>query len=123
MHFPMKYSLEYFRQLTSEEKVIRWTGGQPRVIFQKKKESGTGGRNEPLDCRVYALSALRSLPINLRTLARKRLAMKKRSEETKSTDETPEKSPDTPENQPKTPKKVPIRRPRRPKRAGWLSAR
>jgi phage terminase large subunit GpA-like protein len=123
MHFPMKYSLEYFRQLTSEEKVIRWTGGQPRVIFQKKKESGTGGRNEPLDCRVYALSALRSLPINLRTLARKRLAMKKRSEETKSSDETPEKSPDTPENQPKTPKKVPIRRPRRPKRAGWLSAR
>jgi len=132
MHFPMEYSLEYFKQLTSEEKVVRWTAGQPRVSFQKKSDAGTGGRNEPLDCRVYAMAALRSLPINLRTLARKRKALKKRKYELK---QAPDSAPrqeeakegdaetETPENKPKARKKAQIRRQRPPRRANWLSVK
>lgn len=124
MHFPMEYSLEYFRQLTSEEKVVRWTGGQPTVRFQKKKDGGTGGRNEPLDCRVYAYAALRSMPLNLRTLARRLRAMRKRKEEEKENPK--QEAPEVPEpvkKTPKHPKKAPNRHRKQPRRTSWLSTK
>lgn len=68
-HFPLSYALEYFSGLTSEEKKITWTKGGPVVRFVKRKGEGKS-RNEPLDCRVYALAALRSLPMALRRLRR-----------------------------------------------------
>jgi len=48
-HFP-KYSIEYFRGLCSEERIVTDAG---KVHFQKKGSQ----RNEPLDCRVYAIAA------------------------------------------------------------------
>jgi phage terminase large subunit GpA-like protein len=48
-HFP-EYTLDYFRGLCSEERLITDTG---KVHFQKKGNI----RNEPLDCRVYAVAA------------------------------------------------------------------
>lgn len=125
MHFPMSYSVEYFKQLIAEEKVIRWSGGQPVVRFEKKKDAGTGGRNEPLDCRVYALSALRSLPLNLRTLARRQKAMKKRDAQPKT---APTENAETPEEpakmEPKRSKKRKPRVSRRPRKtSGWARAR
>jgi phage terminase large subunit GpA-like protein len=48
-HFP-KYSLDYFKGLCSEERTVTDAG---KVHFAKKGSQ----RNEPLDCRVYAIAA------------------------------------------------------------------
>jgi phage terminase large subunit GpA-like protein len=50
-HFP-QYGEEYFKQLTAEQLVTRIVKGYPRPEWQK-----TRGRNEALDCRVYARAA------------------------------------------------------------------
>lgn len=50
-HFP-EYDEEAFKQLTAEEQVVRIVRGYRRPIWQK-----TRGRNERLDCRVYARAA------------------------------------------------------------------
>lgn len=73
MHFPLAYSLEYFKGLTAEEKIVTWKSGTPRVEW-KKRSGAEKSRNEPLDVRVYALAALRSLPLALRRLRRKEKA-------------------------------------------------
>ncbi len=65
-HFPSCYDAEYFAQLTAERAVTTWRGGvQVRVYKQ------TRPRNEALDCRVYALAALRILNVNWKALARR----------------------------------------------------
>jgi phage terminase large subunit GpA-like protein len=65
-HFPSCYDAEYFAQLTAERAVTAWRGGvQVRVYKQ------TRPRNEALDCRVYALAALRILNVNWKALARR----------------------------------------------------
>lgn len=48
-HFP-EYALDYFRGICSEERVIT-DGG--KIHFEKKNNF----RNEPLDCRTYAIAA------------------------------------------------------------------
>ncbi len=55
-HFPadVVYDDEYFAQLTAEKLVTRYSKGRPRQEWVT-----TRARNEALDCRVYALSALR----------------------------------------------------------------
>ena len=55
-HFPADaaYDDEYFAQLTAEKLVTRYSKGRPRQEYVT-----TRARNEALDCRVYALSALR----------------------------------------------------------------
>ncbi len=54
-HFPIGegYDVEYFAQLTAEKCVTRYTRGFPRREWVKVR-----ARNEALDCRVYALSAV-----------------------------------------------------------------
>jgi phage terminase large subunit GpA-like protein len=47
-HFP-QYGEEYFKQLTSEELMVKIVKGYRRYEWQKRYE-----RNEALDCRVYA---------------------------------------------------------------------
>ena len=44
---------EYFAQLASERKVVRYSRGQPLVRFERK----VGARAEALDCLVYAWAA------------------------------------------------------------------
>lgn len=50
-HFPM-YAEEYFKQLTAEELVIKIVKG-----YKKYEWVNMYGRNEALDCRVYAMAA------------------------------------------------------------------
>ncbi|MBK6736209.1 MAG: phage terminase large subunit family protein [bacterium] len=54
-HFPEGdgYEQEYFKQLTAEKRVIRYTKGFPKAEWIK-----TRARNEALDCRVQAHAAL-----------------------------------------------------------------
>ncbi len=80
MHFPLTYALEYFSGLTSEEKVVTWKSGTPLVQW-KKRQGVRQSRNEPLDCRVYALAALRSLPMASRVLRDRRPVAKKQEPE------------------------------------------
>jgi phage terminase large subunit GpA-like protein len=60
-HFPDDRSVEYFRGLTSEKRVTRYFKGRPRKEWVKV---GTK-RNEPLDCRVYAMAALHILNVSV----------------------------------------------------------
>lgn len=54
-HFPVHegYDPEYFAQLASEKRVIRYHRGFPTFEWRKVR-----ARNETLDCRVYAMAAL-----------------------------------------------------------------
>lgn len=58
MHFPMDYrcgyDLEFFRGLCSEKMIIKRQRGQNVLVWEKTYE-----RNEPLDCRNYAMAAYR----------------------------------------------------------------
>lgn len=53
--FPEGRDAEYFRQLTAEKMVMRYVKGQPIREWTKPDKA----RNEALDCRVYALAALK----------------------------------------------------------------
>ncbi len=56
-HFPIADSHDerFFRMLTAEKKVLKFTRGKRLHVYECPK----GKRNESLDCRVYALAALR----------------------------------------------------------------
>ena len=56
-HFPMARDTEYFKQLTAEHVVTRFHKGRPIREWRKQASD----RNEALDCRVYAMSALQGL--------------------------------------------------------------
>lgn len=59
-HFPIAYDEVYFDGLTAEKVRTKYVKGYPvREWFCPK-----GRRNEPLDCRAYALAALLSRPVN-----------------------------------------------------------
>lgn len=53
-HFPVGRDADWFRQLTAEKLVTRYVKGFPVREWHKTEE-----RNEALDCRVYALAALK----------------------------------------------------------------
>lgn len=53
-HFPAGRDADWFRQLTVEKLVTRYVKGFPVREWHKTEE-----RNEALDCRVYALAALK----------------------------------------------------------------
>ena len=52
---------EYFQQLCSEKRVVRYSRGQPTIRFERK----TGYKAEALDCWVYAFAAFKSLHLQL----------------------------------------------------------
>ena len=58
-HFPIEsdkgYDEEYFRGLTAEHKVTKYSRGVARIIWEKRSDRA---RNEPLDLRNYATAAL-----------------------------------------------------------------
>lgn len=56
-HFPMHYEAEYFEELCSHRKIIRYSKGQPEAVWIKDPKM----RDEKLDCRVYAMAALEIL--------------------------------------------------------------
>ena len=59
-HFPSHYQEYYFDGLTSEQVRTKYIRGHPTREWWK----ADGKRNEPLDCRVYALAALLARPLN-----------------------------------------------------------
>ncbi len=63
VHFPADdaFDDQYFAQLTAERVVTRYRQGRPYRVWEVTK----GVRNEALDTFVYALAALKSLPIRL----------------------------------------------------------
>lgn len=58
-HFPIEsdrgYDEDYFKGLTSEHKITKYTKGQARIVWEKRSDRA---RNEPLDLRNYATAAL-----------------------------------------------------------------
>lgn len=62
-HFPKHYTEEYFKQLTSEKIKIIFEKGKKKRQWVKIRP-----RNEALDCRVYALSALKILNPNFKLI-------------------------------------------------------
>lgn len=60
------YDSVYFEGLTSEQRVIRSTPKGRKVEWVKKTQKA---RNEPLDCRVYAMAALGILNPNMEAIA------------------------------------------------------
>lgn len=62
-----RYDEVYFKQMLSEHRVLRVRGGIPYEMYEPVRERE---RNEALDCRVYALAALKSLgPIDWQRLS------------------------------------------------------
>jgi phage terminase large subunit GpA-like protein len=57
--------MEWYRQLTAEKLIIRYVKGQPIREWHKPDRA----RNEALDCRVYALAALKIMQPNLKRVA------------------------------------------------------
>lgn len=69
-HFPNKdvYNRQYFEGLTAENREIKIVRGQKILVWN----CPDGARNEPLDCRVYALAALQVYAPNLDVRAQRR---------------------------------------------------
>lgn len=69
MHFPNLecYDEEFFRQLTSEKPITKYSKGLPTGIRQWIK---TRARNEALDMRVYSLAAMVILNPNFKMIAK-----------------------------------------------------
>jgi phage terminase large subunit GpA-like protein len=53
-HFPIGLTNDYYKQLTAEKQITKYTNGHPKRIWVKKD----GARNEALDCEVYSYAAL-----------------------------------------------------------------
>lgn len=79
-HFPVGRDDEYFKQLTAEKIATRYHKG-----FAKREFVKTRTRNEALDVRVYAMSALSLLNVNLTSLAKTMEVKRKAQEEIKTT--------------------------------------
>lgn len=64
VHFPAADGFDdaYFEQLTAEKVVTRHRQGRPYRVWELKK---AGARNEALDTFVYALAALKAMPLRL----------------------------------------------------------
>lgn len=63
-HFPDDREPEYFHQLTAERLITRYVKGHPVREWHQMRD-----RNEALDCRVYALAALKLTNPNLKRAA------------------------------------------------------
>jgi phage terminase large subunit GpA-like protein len=64
-HFPHGRDPEWYKQITAEKLVTRYVKGQPVREWHKPDKA----RNEALDCRVYALAALKILQPSMRRFA------------------------------------------------------
>ena len=58
VHFSQDRDAEYFRQLTSERVITRYSFGRPERQWALRQE---GARNECLDTLVYSIAALHGL--------------------------------------------------------------
>ena len=80
IHFHDDLNEEYFRQLTAEKIVTKFSRGYKKRVFQKIRP-----RNEALDCFVYAMAAYAILNVNINSLSDKNKSDFGREEEVKQT--------------------------------------
>lgn len=66
-HFPADRDEEWFKQITAEKLTVRYVKGQPIREWKKPDKA----RNEALDCRNYALAALKIMQPSFKRLADK----------------------------------------------------
>ncbi len=117
-HFPSERQEDWFKQITSEKLLTKFLKGHPKREWHKN----SGDRNEGLDCRVYALAALKIMNPNLKKLHDRLVTNEEDETETptlRSKSEYQEKPPEektTPKRQ--TRRKV-SKRPRRPS-SNWV---
>lgn len=73
-HFPRGFGYDdaWFRQLTSERAVTKYTRGFPKRVYEKS----SGARNEALDMRVYCLACLDVMQIDTARLGAELLKQK-----------------------------------------------
>lgn len=64
-HWPDFYPSDYFKQLTAERRIVKYSYGRPMHVWVVKK----GDRNEALDLRVYGLALIALLRPNFEALA------------------------------------------------------
>jgi phage terminase large subunit GpA-like protein len=64
-HFPKDRNEEWYKQITAEKLGLRYLKGQPIREWTKPDRA----RNEALDCRVYALAALKIMQPSFKRLA------------------------------------------------------
>lgn len=76
-HFPVERDEQYFKGLTCEKLVVRYVKGQPVREWHKPDRA----RNEPLDCRSYALAALKIMQPSFKRLAEKINALRPKAGE------------------------------------------
>lgn len=125
-HFPSTYGEEYFAGLTSEKYIVKYRKGHPYKIWFKKPSV----RNEPLDCRVYAIAARQTITMNLDKRAEQLKAAVKKAEEVVLEQTPVEKglAPETKTEQPQviappvnvaTPQ-TNVRPGRPPRNSGWM---
>lgn len=100
-HFPLNYKQNYFEMLTAEEKITEYINGNPQIRWKlgKDSEGKKQKRNEALDTRVYAMAALRMLPINLSALAKRNATRARKEKELNPENNT--KQPTKKQEQPK----------------------
>lgn len=111
-HFSAHYEDEWFEQATSEKVVTRYKNGRAYRVWIADKSK----RQEGLDCRVYALAAMKSLsPRHLKNKRGDR-PRNPRPEPVAETEVEAETIPETP-TKPETP---PARPKRRRRRSGWI---
>lgn len=82
IHLPDTVGLDYCEQLTAEKAVLRYVRG---VAFREYKKEG---RNEALDCLVYAYAAKHAFPIDFEAIAAQ-FESKRLESETKADDSPP----------------------------------
>ncbi len=79
-HFPDRYDEEFYLQLTAERAMTVYRKGIPRREWRKVRP-----RNEALDCRVYAMAALRLLKPKMGKFAAKARSGKGKGQEPETT--------------------------------------
>lgn len=120
IHFPNSDDFDevYFRQLTSEKVVVKIKGSDRIKAFEKH------GRNEALDCKVYALAALMILNPNFDRLAKGERPARQEESPNDDIDNLPEDN-DAPDSR-ETPSpdrenySRPSRLPFRRRQGGWM---
>jgi phage terminase large subunit GpA-like protein len=122
-HFPDSeaYDERYFAGLTSEKVVTKYSKGFPVRQWTPKSRNL---RNEPLDCRVYALAALIGLNANMERLAaRLKARLEKVVPAGDAETEPPAVLPPFRRNAPKVDPPPGLRRGGRPRRLGGFVGR
>lgn len=119
LHFPdyPEYDEEYFEQLTSEEKNLKYTRG----VLIGRSYSKTRSRNEALDLKVYNLAALKILNPHLERLAARRQRVIEQAQPTTNVDAIEQPTPDiVPPAAPTSPKRTDRIRFPKPRRTNFV---